>query len=182
MHVALLKEKSFRLEIRENWGRRRKNKKYYLNTLEWWVKAVKQHIRKLSTCVGLEKRQEDLEVENFYFEYIYDILQNNQSRIERMAGVNMLKARIVKLHSVRMEGVNFDLDDRSAFINERASFYHTIQQKKCREQRTITRILVQADRTQTTNKGIVGVFHESLWSKFETISVDAECVRRDLED
>jgi hypothetical protein len=47
-----------------------------------------------------------------------------------MADVNMLIAKIVKLHSVRMEGETFDLDDRAAFNHERASINHIIQQTK----------------------------------------------------
>jgi hypothetical protein len=50
------------------------------------------------------------------------------------------------------DGGSVDLDDRVAFIDERASIYHIIKQKKCREQRTIMRLLDQADRTQMTNK------------------------------
>jgi hypothetical protein len=90
----------------------------------------------------------------------------------------VVKAKIVKLHSVRMGGAKLDLDDRVAFIGERASICHIIKHKKRREQLTITRLLDQADRTQTTNRGIVGVFHEFLQSKYEPISVDTECVRQ----
>jgi hypothetical protein len=59
MNVMLFKEKSFREETHENWGQWRTNNKYYSNTVEWWVKAVKQQVHKLFTCVGSEKHQED---------------------------------------------------------------------------------------------------------------------------
>jgi hypothetical protein len=61
--------------------------------------------------VGSQKRQEDRKMENFYYQYIYDILQNLEKRLGRMADVNIPKAKIVKLHSVRMEGAKFDADD-----------------------------------------------------------------------
>jgi hypothetical protein len=82
MNVTLLKEKSVREEIREKWGRWRKNKKYYANTVEWWIKVVKQQIRRLFTHGGLEKRQEDREMENSYYQCIYDILQNPEEAWE----------------------------------------------------------------------------------------------------
>jgi hypothetical protein len=145
--------------------------------VEWWVKAAKQPIRKIFTRVGSEKRQEDRGIENLYFKCIYVIPQSPQRRLERMAEISMLKAKIVNLHSVMMEGADFGLGDRAAFNNEKATIYH-IQQKTHREQWTITRILNQADRTHTTNKQIAGMFNEFLRSKFEPIGVDAECVRR----
>jgi hypothetical protein len=61
------------------------------------------------------------------------------------------------------------------------SIYKIIQQTKRREQRNIKRILDQADRTQTTKKVLVGVFQYFLRSKFESISVGAEFVRRMVE-
>jgi hypothetical protein len=100
-----------------------------------------------------EKRQEDREMENFYNECIYDIQQNTQKRLGRMADVKILKPKIVKLRLVRMEGANLDVDDRAAFNDERAPIYHIIKQNKRREQLTITRLMDQADRTQTTNRG-----------------------------
>jgi hypothetical protein len=101
--------------------------------VEWCVKEVKQQIRKLFTRVGPEKRQEDREMENFYYQCIYDILQNPEKRLGRMADVNMLKAKNAKLHSVRMEGAMFDADDRATFNDDRASIYYIIKQKKRRE-------------------------------------------------
>jgi hypothetical protein len=49
-------EKNQSEEIRKNWGRWRKNNIYYSNTVEWWVNAAKQQIRRLFTGVGAEKR------------------------------------------------------------------------------------------------------------------------------
>jgi hypothetical protein len=117
-------------------------------------------------------------MENFQYPYINDILQNPGKRLGRTADVNMVKAKIVKLHSMRMEGGKFEADDSATFNEERASI---MKQKERREQRMITILLDQDDRTQTTNRGIVGVFHEFLHSKFEPIKVDAECVRRMVE-
>jgi hypothetical protein len=98
-----------------------------------------------------------------------------------MADVNKFKAKIVNLHSVRMEETKVDLDHLAVFNNERASIYHIIKQTKCKEQRTITKILDQAGRKQTTEKRIVHVFQDFLRNKFEPIRVDTECVRRMVE-
>jgi hypothetical protein len=98
-----------------------------------------------------------------------------------MADVKKFKAKIVKLYSVRMEGTMVDVDHLAVFNNDRASIYHIIKQKKRREQRTISKILDKAGRTQTTEKGIVQVFQDFLRNTFEPIRVGKECVRRMVE-
>jgi hypothetical protein len=67
------------------------------------------------------------------------------------------------------------------YKDEKASIYHIIKQKSRREQRTVTRILDQTDSEQMTNRGIVAAFLVFLRSKFKSINVDAECVRRMME-
>jgi hypothetical protein len=49
-------------------------------------------------------------MEDFYFQCIYDILQNSQWRLESVADVSMLKA-------MRMEGAKVCLDDRADLDN-----------------------------------------------------------------
>jgi hypothetical protein len=98
-----------------------------------------------------------------------------------MADVNKFKAKIVQLHSARMEAAKLDVEDRVTYKDEKASIYHIIKQKSRRERRTVTRILDQRDSEQTTNRGIVAVFQEFLLSKFKPIGVDAECVRTMME-
>jgi hypothetical protein len=149
--------------------------------MEWWVRAAKQKIRNVFTRVGTEKRQEESRLEIFCYQRIYDILQNPQRRLDRIADVTKFKANIVKLHSVRKKGTKVDLDHLAVFNNERASIYHIVKQKKRRKQRTITKILDQAGRTQTTEKGIVQVIQDFPRNKFEPIRVDNECVRRMVE-
>jgi hypothetical protein len=178
MNVTLLKEKSVRDEISNSWRRLKKRKKYCANTVEWWKKSVKQQIRKLFMSLGAEKRHEEREMENLYYQCIYDIIQNPEKRRRMMADVNKFKAKIVQMHSARMEAAKPDVEDRVTYKDEKASIYHIKEQKSRREQRTLTRNLEHTDSEQTTNRGIVAVFHEFLRSKFKPISVDAECVRR----
>jgi hypothetical protein len=68
-------------------------------------------------------------MEIFYYQCIYDILQNPETRLGRVSDGNMLKAKIDKLHSVRMEGANFDGNNRETFNEKRASIYHIMKQK-----------------------------------------------------
>jgi hypothetical protein len=62
--------------------------------------------------LGAEKRHEEREMENLYYQCMYDILQNPEKRRRMMADVNKFKAKIVQLHSVRMEAAKLDVEDR----------------------------------------------------------------------
>jgi hypothetical protein len=138
-------------------------------------KSVKKQIRKLFMRLGAENRKEEREMENFYYQCIYDIIQNPEKRRRSMAAVNKFKAKIVQLHSASMGAAKLDVEDRVTNKDD------IMKQKSRREQRTVTRILDQRDSEQTTYRGIVVVFQEFLRSKFKPISVDAECVRRMME-
>jgi hypothetical protein len=95
---------------------------------------------------GRGEAHEEREMENFYYQCIYDILQDPEKRRRMMADVNKLKAKIVQLHSARMEAVKLDVEDRVTYKDGKASIYHIIKQKSRREQRTVTRILDKTDR------------------------------------
>jgi hypothetical protein len=82
--------------------------------------------------LGAEKRHEEREMENFYYQCIYDILQNPKKRRRRMADVNKFNAKIVQLHSARMEAPKLDVEDRVTYTDEKVSIYHIIKQKSRR--------------------------------------------------
>jgi hypothetical protein len=44
-----------------------------------------------------------------------------------MADVNKFKAKIVQLHSARMEAAKLDVEDRVTYKDEKASIYHIIK-------------------------------------------------------
>jgi len=110
MNVALLKDMTVREQIREHWKRWQRNKIWYDNVVDWWVKAVKQQVRKLFGRLGAEKRRDERDLENFYFQCIYAIIQNPQTRLTEMAEVNKYKAKIVNIYSRRMEGAKREAD------------------------------------------------------------------------
>jgi hypothetical protein len=50
-------------------------------------------------------------MENFYYTCVYDIVQSPHGRENRIEALNMLKAKVVRLHGKRLEGVNIDVGD-----------------------------------------------------------------------
>jgi hypothetical protein len=126
-----------------------------------------------------EKRHDKREMENVYYQHIYDILQNPEKRRRSMADVNKFKAKIIQLYSARMEAAKLYVEDRLTYKDEKASIYHIINQKSRREQRT--RILDQTDSEQTTNMGIVAVF-QKVQGRLSEVERDALDRPLDLEE
>jgi exonuclease III len=157
MNVALLSNEMFRDQLKENWERWKRNKRWYANKIEWWVKAVKQQIRKLFISFGTEKKRDMKNMEDFYYQCIYTILQDPQLRLEKMVEINRLKAKIVNIHSNRMEGVKRGVDETGNGMEERVSIYHIIRQKQHREQRTITNITDAKREKHKTSKNILSI-------------------------
>jgi len=61
----------------------------------WWERVAKTQIRKLFIIEGTERRMDDNTLENFYHACLYD----PSHRVEGIATVNRIKAKIVKLYS-----------------------------------------------------------------------------------
>jgi len=49
----------------------------------WWERVAKMHIKRLFICEGTVKRREETQMENFYYAYLYDILQRPIQHAER---------------------------------------------------------------------------------------------------
>jgi hypothetical protein len=59
----------------------------------------------------------------------------------RIEALNILKAKIVRLHGKRLEGVNIDVGDHGSLRDERVSPFHLIKRRTRREQMNITLIV-----------------------------------------
>jgi hypothetical protein len=74
---------------------------------------MRRNNRSAGSSRVLVRRSDKRGKRRLYFLCICDILQNPQSRLERMADVNMLKAKLVKLHILKMKVAKFDLDGQA---------------------------------------------------------------------
>jgi hypothetical protein len=70
--------------------------------------VAKKQLRTMLVREGAERRREQ-QMEIFYYASIYDILQSPHGRRNRIEAQNILKAKIVRLHGKRLEGVNIDV-------------------------------------------------------------------------
>ena len=65
-------------------------------------KGWEVYIKRLFIREGTERRREESEMENIYYAWLYDILQQLLQHAERRAAINHLKAKVV--HPYRQVG------------------------------------------------------------------------------
>jgi hypothetical protein len=76
-------------------------------------------------------------MENHLYECIYDVLQRDSSPQNIRPIANRLKAKIVRLHSIRMQRFLLDTEEAYRLESEQPMLYHTLQMKRRLSQRTI---------------------------------------------
>jgi hypothetical protein len=74
MNVAIMNDKNFQTIIQKQWAKWKTHKKYYPHSVMWWARYVKRIIQQFIN-EGTERRRERLEMETFYYDAIYNILQ-----------------------------------------------------------------------------------------------------------
>jgi hypothetical protein len=75
-------------------------------------------------------------MENHLYECIYDVLQQS-SPSDNLPVLNRLKAKIVRLHSIRLQEILLDNTKADRIDEEQPSLYHILQMRRRRTQRTI---------------------------------------------
>jgi len=103
MNARLLEEASFRNKIQQEWAKLEKQREKYPNSVTWWENYVKKKIRYIFMTEGKERARDDKMMENFYYNCIYDILQEPTQPREMSARLHELKAKIIRLHNKRMQ-------------------------------------------------------------------------------
>jgi len=115
-------------------------------------------------------------MEYFYYNCIYDILQEPTQPREKSARLHQLKAKIIRLHNKRMQTMTIDARDPKMYQGENPSIFHLIQGRKRREARMILEIQDENGNLQTTTRGILNTFVGHMKRKYGPIQVDDECV------
>jgi hypothetical protein len=98
MNVSFLHDKTFREDLTTRWAQWKKHKKFYPNCVLWWGRYVKRTVRQLFTSEGTNGRRDRQTLENFYYDAIYNILQDATLTDTTYVTLKKLKAKIVRLH------------------------------------------------------------------------------------
>jgi len=136
----------------------------------WWERVAKKQIHLLLTREGTKRRKENNG--NFFY---HDLLQNPSHQAEKMAAVNRLKTKLVKLYCARLARVELQTLERVQ--EERISLYRLMKRRTRREQ-IITEIQDPNNGTQTSMKEMLDASSACIRQKYGPILVEEECVRQ----
>ena len=127
--------------------------------------------------IGAEKRRDEKEMENHYYNCMYDILKTQPARQDRLADLNRFKAKIIKIYSDRMRGAKRRTEGAEVWSEERLSIHHIIRLKKRQEKRTITTLRTAEGNLLQSSKDILLAVWEEMRSKYRAITVEKEMMR-----
>ena len=141
MNTTLLEESSFREIIKEQWGKWQKIIRYYPNKVMWWDKYVKQKIKQTFQGEGAERNRDQRDLENHYYGMIYSVIREQLPQAEKAIQLRKLKAKIIRLHSIKRRGALLDTEDRDRMTGETPTIHHYLKSRKRRTKRTIPYVL-----------------------------------------
>ena len=95
MNTTLLEESSFRKIIKKQWGKWKKNIRYYANKVMWWDKLVKRRIQHTFQREGAERNRGWRELGNHYYDMIYRVIRYQSPQAEKAIHLRKLKVKII---------------------------------------------------------------------------------------
>ena len=121
-------------------------------------------------------------MENHLYECIYDVLQRDPSTQNIRPILNRLKAKIVRLHSIRMQRLLLDTEEANRLESERPTLYHTLQMKRRRSQRTIHYLRDENGQLQTTPRGIAFTMTSHFRKMYDIIEAESDSVKTLMDE
>jgi hypothetical protein len=176
MNKSLFDETVIRSRFQQEWARWKMQKRQYPDRVTWWEKYAKKKIRLFCIHEGTERTRDDVRLQSFYYECIYDILQYSRHPREKTPILNHLKDKIARIHSKRFLSLPLDTHAPALFQGERSSIFHLINMRKRRVSRLITSVIDMDGVKETSTTGILRTFVAFLQRKYNKMQVDDRSV------
>ena len=131
MKPAIMTTAECKQKLQQSWLKWTRLKQYYTNISQWWERAIKKKIQKFYKQKESESNRDKTQLENHYYECLYDILAQNIPEKEKRPRINKMKAKIVKMNSEALKAtIMADIDKNDRTEEETPSLYHILQAKK----------------------------------------------------
>ena len=127
---------------------------------------------------GPDRRRDRLTMETFYYDEIYNILQETTIQKSTSRKLKKLKDSIVGLHHTQEQRILLDTDEPDRIAKEGPSLYHIVILRKRQEARIIHNIHEIYGNLQTKSTDILRTFTDLMRRKYDYIQVDEDCVIR----
>jgi exonuclease III len=130
MNITLMNDTSCRATIQELWGRWKRNVRFYPTRVLWWERYFKVKLRQAFQREGAARNKDGKELENFYYEVIYQVLKDPSPNENKAITLRKLNAEIIRLHSLQKRGVLLDTDDKDRLLGEDVTIHHYVKSRK----------------------------------------------------
>ena len=170
MNASLLHTQAFIEEFKTCWSKWQLHKKHYPNITIWWCRHVKRMIRYYFIAESKTRIQEQRDLENFYYQRIYSILETNPAKPETMyIKLKEIKAKIVRICNRSQRKLLLNLGETDTGNDDSPSLYHFFKQKKRQSFKAIHQVRDEMNATQNTPYAILRVFTTEMKNKYDTI-------------
>ena len=95
-----------------------------------------------------------------------------------MRKLQHLKAKIIRLHTVKCKSMIIDIHDTTEYQGEKISLYQLIQRRQRRRGRLITELLDEAGNLQTSSRAILRVLREHMRRRYMSLQVEREYIEQ----
>jgi hypothetical protein len=155
MDNTLLDDTTIMEQLKAIWGQL-KQQRFFPNAPMWWDRCYKRRITRFLKWAQAERSREHRAMVNYYSydTCIYDVLQQATPDDTTLPTLNRLKAKLVRLHSVRLQKLLINSNDVEGIEGENPTLYNVLQMQKRREERTIYGLRDTEGVLQTTLRGI----------------------------
>jgi hypothetical protein len=109
---------------------------------------------------------------------LHDVLRDSAPSAETLPVLNRLKAKIIRIHSLRLQNILMDNNDTDRPDGELPTLYHFLQTKRRRDERTISH-LRDGDGQRRTTKDIARTFIAYLRNTYD--HTDGQSKRADFD-
>jgi hypothetical protein len=130
-------------------------------------------LKQTFTWEGAARRRDRRDLENFYYEVIYALLQ---TPIE-----HAIKAKITRLHHEEQRSRHLYNDDRDRLEGENTTLYNILKTRKRQESKSVQIVYDEEGVPQTKKVGILKTFRKYMYKKLGNITIEYDSLRRLLD-
>jgi hypothetical protein len=182
MDDRILEDKRFVEQFKILWDQLRKQKNVFPNTPIWCERSCKRMIQGFFHKVQAERMRDHRAMENYYYECIYESLQQPAHNVDTRSVLQKLKAKIVRLHNIRLNQLPIDNNTAERIEGEQPTMYNILKMRRKRNEPTITALRDQDGITQTTPRGIARTLVTYMCEKYKRREVNTEYVQHSLKE
>jgi hypothetical protein len=137
-------------------------------------------IQLLLSREGVDRGRDRVEMENFYYSAIYDVLREPTMNDAKTITLKRLKAKIIRLNSAHKQALQVDVGERDRLRVE-SPLHHLLQGTKRLKKRTILHAYDKNGDLKKTTVDVLRIFAEHMQHKYDSKTTRDESLRRLLE-